>query len=277
MGADVVVSSGGGDNMMGAIGSGNVEAGLLSVSLGTSGTLYSFSEVPITDPAGEIAAFCDSTRGWLPLGCTMNVTVATEMIRKGWLRVNHEGYDQILETIPPGSDGLVLVPYLEGERMPSAPLACGVLLGLRPVTSSPAHLARAAVEGVTMGLRYGLERMRKLGLSYQEVRLLGGGARSPVWRQIVADIFNLPVVSPEIEEGPAFGAALQALWCKTGADIGDLARQYVALDEKTRRLPLDQHVSVYNDLYELYKNASHRLIASDIFPLHRKLIGAVRG
>jgi xylulokinase len=274
MNTDVIVSSGGGDNMMGAIGSGTVETGLLSVSLGTSGTLYGFSSIPVTDPGGEIAAFCDSTGAWLPLGCTMNVTVATEMIRKRILEVNHEGYDQALETIPPGSEGLVLVPYLEGERMPSAPLACGVLLGLRPATSSPAHLARAAVEGVTMGLRYGLKRMRQLGLSYQEVRLIGGGSRSPVWRQIVADIFNLPVVSPEIKEGPAFGAALQAVWCKTRFDIGDLARQYVVLDEKTRRMPQNQHVPVYDELYELYENASHRLIDSNIFPLHRRFIEA---
>ncbi len=273
---NVVVSSGGGDNMMGAIGTGNVGTGLLSISLGTSGTIYSFSDEPITDPEGEIAAFCDSTGGWLPLGCTMNVTVATEMIRKKMLAVSHGGYDEVIETVPPGSDGLVLIPYLEGERMPSAPLACGVLVGVRPATASPAHLARAAVEGVTMGLRYGFKRLRQLGLSHQEARLIGGGARSPVWRQIVADIFNISVVSPKIEEGPAFGAALQALWCKSGAEIAELARHYVLLDETTRHTPLDQNVAVYHELYELYENASHHLIESEIFPLHRNLIDTVK-
>jgi len=272
MGSSVLVSSGGGDNMMGALGSGNVSPGLLTVSLGTSGTLYSFCEAPVTDPLGEIAAFCDSTGGWLPLGCTMNVTVATEMVRNNILQVNHREYDQALKTVPAGSDGLVLVPYLEGERMPSAPLGCGVLLGLRPATASPAHLARATTEGVTMGLRYGLERMRQLGLSFQEVRLIGGGARSPVWRQIVADIFNLPVVSPGIEEGPAFGAALQAAWCKSREEIRDLAGRYVSLAEKTRRLPMGRNVPVYDGLYELYKTASYELVDSEIFSRHRQLI-----
>jgi len=272
MRTDVIVSSGGGDNMMGAIGSGNVESGILSVSLGTSGTLYGYSMEPVTDEEGEIAAFCDSTGGWLPLGCTMNVTVATEMVRKGMLGVDHNGFDRAVEGIPAGCNGLFLVPYLEGERMPSAPLACGVLLGLRPSTSSPEHMARAAVEGVTMGLRYGLERMRQLGLSYQEVRLIGGGARSDAWRQIVADIFNLPVVSPRIEEGPAFGAALQAVWCRIQSDIAELAREYVALDEKSRRVPLDSHKMIYQDLYALFERTSRRLINTDIFPLHRRFI-----
>jgi xylulokinase len=202
----------------------------------------------------------------------MNVTVATEMVRKNLLKATHEGYDQTIEEIRPGSDGLILLPYLEGERMPSVPHGSGVLLGLRPSTSSPPHLARAAVEGVTMGLRYGLDRMRQLGLNHKEIRLIGGGARSPAWRQIVADIFNLPVVSPGVEEGPAFGAALQAAWCKTRADIGDLTRQHVTLDEKTRRLPKSENVGVYQDLYKLYKNLSGRLIQSDLFPQHRHFV-----
>ena len=123
-----------------------------------------------------------------------------------------------------------------------------------------------------MGLRYGLERLKQLGLSYQEVRLIGGGARSPVWRQMAADIFNLPVVSPTIEEGPAVGAALQAVWCKTRNNVGDLARQYVALDEENRRLPHRHNVSVYDELYALYKNACSSLINSSVFPQHRSFI-----
>jgi xylulokinase len=269
---DVVVSSGGGDNMMGAIGSGNVEPGLLTVSLGTSGTLYSFNRQPVTDPKGEIAAFCDSTGGWLPLGCTMNVTVATEMIRKSLLQVDHEGFDDAVGTVQPGCDGLFLIPFLEGERMPSVPQGCGVLLGLRPATSSPAHFARAAMEGVTMGLRYGLERMRSLGLSFEQIILIGGGARSRIWRQVVANIFHLPVVSPKIEEGPAFGAALQALWCRTQGEIGDLVQEHVVLDEHTRCLPRDRDVSTYDQLYELYETVSSRLIVADVFPQHRRLI-----
>ena len=168
--------------MMGAIGSGNVSTGLMTVSLGTSGTIYSCSDFAVIDPGGEIAAFCDSTGGWLPLGCTMNVTVATEMVRKNLLRVNHLAFSEEVGKVAAGSDGLVLLPYLEGERMPPVPDGTGVLLGLRPSTSTPKHFARAAMEGVTMGLRYGLERLRRLGIMPDAIRLIGGGAKSPVWR-----------------------------------------------------------------------------------------------
>ncbi len=114
---DVMVSAGGGDNMMGAIGTGNTAAGVITASFGTSGTIYACSPRPVVDPKGEIAAFCDSTNRWLPLLCTMNVTVATEMVRHdfGW---DHKKYDAEVSKTPPGAAGLILLPYLEGERTP---------------------------------------------------------------------------------------------------------------------------------------------------------------
>src|SRR2546426_2235287 len=107
---DVLVSAGGGDNMMGAIGTGNTRQGLITASFGTSGTIYACSEKPLIDPAGEIAAFCDSTNRWLPLLCTMNVTVATEMVRHdfGW---SHEKFESAVAKAPAGSNGLLLLPY----------------------------------------------------------------------------------------------------------------------------------------------------------------------
>ena len=269
----VKVSSGGGDNMMGAIGSGNVRKGLMTVSLGTSGTLYSYSPGPVVDPAGEIAAFCDSTGGWLPLGCTMNVTVATEMVRNGILQCDHAELEKAVQTVPPGSDGLLLVPYLEGERMPSVPDGTGVLLGVRPRTTKRAHLARAAMEGVTLGLRYGLERMRTLGLETTELRLIGGGAKSATWRQMVADIFDLPVVCPESEEGPALGAAIQAMWADTGDDIQDLVSRYVKPNEATRHQPEAAGAEAYARLYELYERTTQALIDGPVFQLHREYLG----
>jgi len=272
MPSKVVVSSGGGDNMMGAIGSGNVKPGMVTVSLGTSGTLYSFSASPVIDPQGEIAAFCDSTGGWLPLVCTMNVTVATEMIRAGFLDVGLNEFNQVVETVRPGADGLVLVPYLEGERMPNVPHGTGVLLGLRPSTATPAHLARAAMEGATFGLYYGMERMQELGIVPSEIRLIGGGAKSSVWRQIVADVFGTPVVCPENQEGPAFGAALQALWCVSGRSAGELIDRNLKLDESTRHCPDERNRAVYQQLYALYKDFSRDLINSGVFEKHRALI-----
>lgn len=268
----VTVSSGGGDNMMGAIGTGNVEPGVLTVSLGTSGTIYAYSDTPVIDPAGEIAAFCDSTGGWLPLGCTMNVTVATEMVRKELLGVDHAELERLAASIPAGSDGLLLLPYLEGERMPNVPVGTGVLLGLRPATSTPGHLARAAMEGVTFGLRFGMERLKTLGVSSDEIRLTGGGARSPLWRQIVADIFGLPAVCPADLEGPAFGAALQAFWRHSGEKMRHVSRGHLKMDESTRCVPDKGRAALYDRLFEVFQRLSVEMIQSDVFPAHRTFI-----
>ncbi|HMJ89365.1 MAG TPA: xylulokinase, partial [Candidatus Acidoferrum sp.] len=122
---DVLVSAGGGDNMMGAIGTGNTRPGVITASFGTSGTIYACAEKPVVDPRGEIAAFCDSTNRWLPLLCTMNVTVATEMVRKDF-KMTHEQLAVAASRAPAGSDGLILLPYLDGERTPNVPDGTGV-------------------------------------------------------------------------------------------------------------------------------------------------------
>lgn len=266
------VSSGGGDNMMGAIGTGNVRTGPMTVSLGTSGTLYCYSEKPLIDPDGEVAAFCDSTGAWLPLVCTMNVTVATEMIRNNILGIDHSEFGKSIESVSPGCDGLLLLPYLEGERVPSIPDGSGVLLGLRPDSCTPAHLARAAMEGVSMGLKYGFERLGSLGIETNEIRLTGGGSKSPVWRQILADLFGVPVVCPDREEGPAYGAAMQACWAAEKTDIGELADECVSLDESTRCQPKKPNRKVYEGLYSLYRELSETLSLSRVFPHHRKFL-----
>src|SRR5690606_36003784 len=126
---DVAVSAGGGDNMMGAIGTGNVKPGVVTASFGTSGTIYAFAEKPVVDGRGEIAAFCDSTGGWLPLLCTMNVTTVTEQMR-ALAGQDHADFAAAVESTPAGANGLVLLPYLAGERTPNVPDGTGVLLGL---------------------------------------------------------------------------------------------------------------------------------------------------
>jgi xylulokinase len=205
----VIVSAGGGDNMMGAIGTANVEPGRVTASLGTSGTLFAYSAKPAVDPKGEIAAFCDSTDGWLPLVCTMNVTVATEAARGlfGW---SHAQMEKEIASVPAGAEGLLFLPYLTGERTPNLPQASGVFHGLTPRTMKPAHLARATMEGVTLGLAYGMEGLRQLGVVPAEIRLIGGGSKSAVWRQICADVFGCRVVTVAEAEGAALGAAIQA-------------------------------------------------------------------
>src|SRR6266705_2757893 len=208
----VLVSAGGGDNMMGAIGTGNTRAGVITASFGTSGTIYACSEKPVIDPQGEIAAFCDSTNRWLPLLCTMNVTVATEMVREdfGW---SHEKYAAESARVPAGANGLLLLPYFEGERTPNVPDGTGVWFGVNKKTFEAGHFARAAMEGVTLGMNYGLRRLVDLGVKPTQIRVTGGGAKSKIWRQIMADVFNTEVVTLKVSEGAAYGAALQALWC----------------------------------------------------------------
>ena len=207
---DVIISAGGGDNMMAAIGTGNIRPGTVTASLGTSGTIFACAPQPVIDPQGEIAAFCDSADHWMPLLCTMNVTVATEAFRNlfGW---DHDRMDREVSSVPAGADGLVFLPYLQGERTPNLPDGCGVLHGMNTSNLTPAHMARAAMEGVTLGMAYGLRRMESLGLKPSEIRLTGGGSKSPAWRQILADIFGYPVVTMQSAEGAALGAAIQAL------------------------------------------------------------------
>lgn len=244
----IVVSAGGGDNMMGAIGTGNVDAGVVTASLGTSGTLYAFSENPVIDPVGEVAAFCDSTDHWLPLVCTMNVTLVTELVRKmfSW---DHDTFEQNASAISPGSDGLLLLPYLTGERTPNLPDATGTWAGVTTGNFTPAHIARAAMEGVTLGLGYGLRRFRELGLSPTEIRLTGGGSNSRLWRQIAADVFGVPTVCLSSGEGAALGAALQAFdsWAREqGSDstLLDVTTRFVKLDESTRTQPHPDAVAI---------------------------------
>src|ERR1051325_9975774 len=179
----IVVSAGGGDNMMGAIGTGNTRAGVITASFGTSGTIYACAEKPIVDPDGEIAAFCDSTNRWLPLLCTMNVTVATEMVREdfGW---TYERYAAESARIPAGSNGLMLLPYFEGERTPNVPEGTGVWFGVNKKSFEAGHFARASMEGVTLGMNYGLRRLAELGLEPTQIRATGGRGDSKVRRTV---------------------------------------------------------------------------------------------
>jgi xylulokinase len=254
----VVVSSGGGDNMMGAIGTGNVSPGIMTASLGTSGTLYAFSPSPVIDPKGEVAAFCDSTGSWMPLACTMNVTLVTELTRalfEGW---SHDQYATEVATIAAGSDGLLLLPYLAGERTPNLPRGSGVLHGITTKNFTPAHIARAAIEGVTLGLAYGLDRFRALGVNPTEIRITGGGTKSPFWRQLCADVFGVPTVCLTSSEGAALGGAIQAAWAAgedhSTAALHALCARLVTLDESTRCTPDSKNAAIYKELLERATN-----------------------
>ena len=270
--SDVLVSAGGGDNMMGAIGTGNTREGVITASFGTSGTIYACAEKPVVDPEGEIAAFCDSTNRWLPLLCTMNVTVATEMMRLDF-NDTHETFASKAASVPAGSHGLLLLPYLEGERTPNIPNGTGVMIGINQRTFSASHYCRAAMEGVTLGMNYGLRRLAELGVKPKQIRATGGGAKSKVWRQIMADIFNTEVVTLKVSEGAAYGAALQALWCwrqQQGEklEISDITDEFVTLNKSETATPDKKNVTVYRELQELQDETSSAL--REVFQKHRK-------
>jgi len=253
-----LVSSGGGDNMMSAIGTGTVKDGLLSMSLGTSGTLFGFSKTPVIDPTGNLAAFCSSTGGWLPLLCTMNCTVASEEFR-GLFGMDVKALDGEASKAPIGADGILVLPFFNGERTPNLPNGRASVNGITAGNFKRENLCRAALESAIFGMRIGLEGFHKLGFKAKEIRLTGGGAKSPLWQNIAANVMNLPVRVPSNTEAAAMGGAIQALWCllkntrgETKASIKDLAEEHVALVEGAKITPDKKAVAAYNKVYADY-------------------------
>ena len=253
---DVLIATGGGDNMMAAIGTGCVVPGRLVMSLGTSGTLFAYSDTPAVDPQGRWAAFCSSTDGWLPLICTMNCTVATESIAKLFGFIPRDG-DAHIHASEPGAGGITFVPFLNGERTPDLPLSKGAIMGLTPHNAGAANFYRAAMEGATYTLKYGFEAFASAGMDFDHIVLTGGGARSAAWRQMVADVFGLPVQVPRDVEGAAFGAALQALWSFSngqgrGITFSQLVETHVSFDDALACTPQVDSVVVYQEPYQRF-------------------------
>ncbi|MFT7484833.1 MAG: xylulokinase, partial [Candidatus Paceibacteria bacterium] len=240
-----LVSRGGGDNMMSAIGSGATQPGVTTLSLGTSGTVFAYSDSPVVDPEGLIAPFCGSAGGWLPLLCVMNLTGVTEEVRAGF-KQDHETLTACAREVEPGCDGLLWIPYLNGERVPDLPNATGTLLGMRPGNLRAGTMYRAALEGTSMNLAWGVERLRALGVPTTELRLVGGAANNSLWREIIANCLNASVTQLAEAESAALGAALQALWSwhhETGTPVAleELSASCVqTLGEIT---PADQELS----------------------------------
>jgi xylulokinase len=210
------LAPGTGDNMAAALGLG-ARAGDVVVSVGTSGTVFAVSERPAADPSGAVAGFADATGRFLPLVCTLNAARVLDAAAR-MLGVGLDRLSELALTAPAGADGLTLVPYLEGERTPNRPLATGALHGLRLGNSTPACLARAAVEGLLCGLADGLDALAGHGVEVERVLLVGGGARSEALRRIAPAVLGHPVVVPAPGEYVADGAARQAAWVLAGGD-----------------------------------------------------------
>ncbi len=253
--AGIPVFGGGGDQAAAAVGTGAVRAGVVSLSLGTSGVVFATTDGAAIEPEGRLHAFCHSVPGkWHFMGVMLSAAGSLRWHRDTFAPGTN--YDTLLAPateIQPGSDGLLFLPYLTGERTPHPdPLARGAFVGLTVRHSFP-HLTRAVLEGVSFGLRDSFELMKNAGLKdiAHQVRVTGGGARSQLWRQILADVFNAEIVTVNSEEGAAYGAALLAA---TGSGVfSSVESACDATIQITGSTKPGKDQPVYEKLYPLYR------------------------
>jgi len=271
--AGVPVVAGAGDQAAQAVGTGIVRSGLLSVTIGTSGVVFAHLDAVHADPLGRTHTFCHAVPGkWHVMGVMLAAGGSLRWLRDGlalsdWHPPEGDPYDRMTaeaQEVPPGSEGLLFLPYLSGERTPHAdPFARGAFVGLT-LRHRRAHLVRAVLEGVAFGLRDSLEILRAMGLAPIQVRASGGGARSALWRQILADVFGAELVTVEVTEGAAYGAALLA-----GVGVGAFpsveaaCEQVVRIVERTAPGPgrerYEELYRVYVELYPRLRDAMHQL------------------
>jgi xylulokinase len=248
-----VVAAGGGDNAAAAVGNGIVSPGLASCSIGTSGVLFAHSDVLSLDLSGRLHAFCHAIPERYHL---MGVTLAAGESLRWWRDVvDKGGFDELGELAskaPPGAEGLVFLPYLTGERTPHMdPRARGAFVGLTS-RHDLSHLTRAIMEGVAFSLRDSLEIMFGLGIKPLQIRATGGGARSALWRQVLADTMNCAIVRTQADEGPAYGAALLAgVASGVYADVAEACAQISLRSDVCE--PNPSTARRYEDYYEAYR------------------------
>ena len=212
--AGILLGAGTGDNAAAALGVA-AQHGDVIVSIGTSGVVSAVSATPTADRTGIVAGFADAAGAFLPLVCTLNAARVLDSVAR-LLGVSLDGLSDLALSAPAGSDGLTLIPYFDGERTPNRPDATGSLVGMRHDNATPAHLARAAIEGLLCGLADGLDALRGQDVAVERVLLVGGGARSEALRRIAPTVFATPVLVPEPGEYVADGAARQAAWALSG-------------------------------------------------------------
>jgi xylulokinase len=249
----VPIAAGGGDNAAAAVGTGIVREGLLSSSVGTSGVLFAHTDGFLPDPSGRLHAFCHAVPGAYHL---MGVALSAGGSLAWWRETTGRGYDDLVAAaseVPPGSEGLLFLPYLTGERTPHLdPKARGAFFGLTS-RHTLAHMTRAVMEGVVFSLRDSMEIMRELGVPVEEVRATGGGARSPLWRRLQADVYGVPIKRTVADEGPAYGAALLAGVAAGAYGSAEEATSVVRLREEVTEFD-PERVGVYEEAYEAYRS-----------------------
>lgn len=249
----IPVAAGGGDNAAAAIGTAITRDGLMSSSIGTSGVLFAHADEAAVDPSGRIHAFAHSVPERY---CLLAVTLSAGGSLRWWREATGLGYADLVaeaEAVPAGSEGLVFLPYLTGERTPHMdPMATGAFLGLT-ARHTRGHMTRALMEGAVFALRDGIEIMRGLDVRPSEIRAIGGGASSTLWLQLQADVYAAPVHRLAVEEGAAYGAALLGhVAAGTFADVEEATSVVRTLEEITD--PDPSHVAIYEETYAVYRS-----------------------
>ncbi|MDE6667656.1 MAG: xylulokinase [Clostridia bacterium] len=248
---DVKIIIGAGDNAAAAIGTGTVGKGKCNISLGTSGTIFLSNDKFTVDGKNALHSFCHADGGWHLMGCILSAASC----RKWWLEdiLNSTDYEKDeLDVASAQTDGLIFLPYLSGERSPHNDVkAKGAFIGLTSTTTR-AQMSRAVMEGVAFALRDCLEVANSGGLSVTQATICGGGAKSKVWREITANILNLPVSVPKTEQGPAYGAAILAMvGCGEYEDVSTAINKLVELKAEIK--PEKQAAELYDKKYQLFK------------------------
>jgi len=258
------IFAGGGDQAAGAIGSGAIKEGIVSIVLGTSGVVFTHSNDYRIEPEGKLHAFCHSVPGkWHLMGVTLSAAGSFRWFRDTFafeekLTAEKSGRDiyEILtsqaESVAAGSEGLFFLPYLTGERTPySDPNAKGAFIGLN-VRHTKAHLTRAVLEGVAYSLRDCYELISNLGIKAESLIISGGGAKSKLWRSIIADVFNAEINTRSCTEGAPYGAAIiSAVGTGKYKSINEACEKMLKIESKIE--PDKKRVSIYNDFYSIYK------------------------
>jgi xylulokinase len=253
--AGTPVAGGGGDQAAQAVGVGAVEPGIVALTLGTSGVVFASTGEPFVEPEGRLHAFCHAVPDrWHLMGVMLSAAGSLRWYRDAL--APGLDFDALLAPageVPPGSEGLLFLPYLTGERTPHPdPMARGAFVGLT-VRHTQAHLTRAVLEGVAFGLRDSFELMQSAGLAeIRQVRVSGGGARSALWRQILADVLNAELVTVNTTEGAAYGAALLAA-TGTGVfpDVDSACAATIRITGSTVPGPAS---AAYQEVYPLYRD-----------------------
>lgn len=249
------VVAGGADNACGAVGSGIIKEGRVMVSIGTSGVVVAQAARPVTDEKGRMHLFNHAVPdSWYMMGVMLSAGMSFSWMKEKLFadQIDYDRLNELAASAGPGSEGLIFLPYLYGERTPHADAtARGVYFGISG-KHQQAHFIRSVMEGVTFGLRDSLELVKDQGVEIDEIRAIGGGAKSKVWQQILADIFGQEINLLNVEEGPAFGAALIA-----GVGVGvysDFAEAEEGIIKVTETIsPIEKNVDYYNKLYDIYR------------------------